>query len=346
MILTRKNLPKLILGVVIVVLLILLPFYSGKYTLTLFISIFFFGFLALSMGFLIGQGGMVSLTQTAFFGLTGYVIGLLGYERHVPFPLPDLISIGAVLILALILGMIAVRVYKTVFLMLTLAFGQVCWAFAQQNTSLLHGWAGIRGIRPFTILGVNFNITQNFYWVSLVLFVLGLLILWRLIKSPFGLALNGIRENPRRMTALGYPVYWIRVVAFLIAAVYAGMGGILATYNKGIITPTTIQLSQTILVLLMVILGGADYFWGPVVGTVVVIWLNDFVSGFTDRYNLVLGVIFILIVLFSPTGILGLLDSIQKGEKLKFINKLFNRTPASSPAGIDSIGKEENNSNK
>ena len=344
--LARKNLPKLLFGFVIVVLLILLPFYGGEYTLTTFISIFFFGFLALSMGFLIGQGGMVSMTQVAFFGLTGYVIGLLGYERHVPFPLPDVISIGLVLVMALVFGMIAVRVYRIVFLMTTLAFGQVCWAFAQQNTSLLHGWAGIRGIRPFTILGINFNVTQNYYWVSLVIFALGLFILWRLTKSPFGLALNGIRENPRRMSALGYSVYWIRVVAFLIAAVYAGIGGILATYNIGIITPTTIQLSQTILVLLMVILGGASYFWGPVVGTVVVIWLNVFISAVTERYNLVLGIIFVLIVLFSPTGILGMLDSIRKGGKPVFIHKLLNHKPASQPAGIESIGKEEAHPNK
>ncbi len=160
--LARKNLPSFAFGAVIIVLLVLLPLYAGQYTLTTFISIFFFGFLALSMGFLIGQGGMVSLTQVAFFGLTGYVIGLLGYERHVPFPLPDLISIAAVLILALIFGMISVRVYRIVFLMITLALGQICWAFAQQNTDLLHGWAGIRGIRPPILFGIDFNQTANF----------------------------------------------------------------------------------------------------------------------------------------------------------------------------------------
>ena len=322
--LARKNLPQIVFGAVVVVLLILMPLYVGQYTVTTFIRIFYFGFLALSMGMLIGQGGMVSLTQTAFFGLTGYIIGLLGYERGMPFPLPDLISIGAVLVMALVFGMIAVRVYRIVFLMITLAFGQVCWAFAQQNTTLLHGWAGIRGIRPFTILGINFNHTSNFYWASLVIFALGLFILWRLSKSPFGLALNGIRESPRRMAAMGYPVYWIRVVAFLIAAIYAGIGGILATYNTGIITPTTIQLSRTIWVLLMVILGGSNYFWGPVVGTVIVVWLDVLISQVTERYNLVIGVIFVLIILFSPTGILGLVDPIRKGEKLTFLHRFLN----------------------
>ncbi|MBW6475168.1 MAG: branched-chain amino acid ABC transporter permease, partial [Anaerolineaceae bacterium] len=296
-----------------------------QYTITTFIRIIYFGFLALSMGFLIGQGGMVSLTQTAFFGAAGYVIGLIGYERGIPFPIADIISIAITLLFALILGMIAVRTQKIVFLMITLAFGQVAWAFALQNTTLLHGWAGIVGIRPFVILGVDFNNNANFYWASLVLFLLGIYVLWRIVHSPFGLALNGTRESSKRMAALGYPVYWIRVVAFLIAAIYAGLGGILATYNTGVITPTTIQLSRTIWVLLMVILGGAGYFWGPIVGSVIAIWLDVLISQSTERYNTVIGIIFVLTVLFSPTGILGTLDKTIKNKKIPFLYKFLKK---------------------
>ena len=314
----RKDWWQLIFGPMVIGLLILLPFYAGEYTVTTFIRIIYFGFLALSVGMLIGQAGMVSLTQTAFFGLAGYVIGLLGTERGMPFPWRDLIALATVLITALVFGLVAMRTHKIVFLMITLAFGQICWAFAQQNTSLLHGWAGIRGIRPPTILGVNFNSTSNFYWASLLIFGLGILVLRVVAKSPFGLALNGIRENPRRMAALGYPVYWIRVSAFLLAAVYAGVGGVLATYNTGIITPTTIQLSRTIWVLLMVILGGATYFWGPVVGTIIAVWLDVLSSQITERYNTVIGVIFLLTVLFLPGGVLSIAASSRKGANLSF----------------------------
>ncbi|MHC1783701.1 MAG: branched-chain amino acid ABC transporter permease [Anaerolineaceae bacterium] len=319
----RKNPLKSAGFLVAAILLVLLPFYVGQYTVTTFIRIIYFGFLSLSMGFLIGQGGMVSLTQTAFFGLSGYIIGLFGVERGIIFPWPDLMAIGAVLILALLFGMIAMGTHKIVFLMITLAFGQVCWAFAAQNTTILRGWSGIRGIRPFVIYGINFNEYQNFYWASLILFILGIFFLWRISKSPFGLALNGIRENPRRMAAIGYPVYWIRVVAFMIAAVYAGLGGILAAYNTGIIMPTTIQLSRTIWVLLTVILGGASYFFGPIVGTTVAVWLDVWISGGTERYNLLIGVIFLLIVLFSPTGIIGLFDSFRKSKKFHSIKNFF-----------------------
>ena len=317
-----KPVKAIVIGIA-ALLLILLPFFVGQYTVTTFIRIIYFGFLSLSLGFLIGQGGMVSLTQTAFFGLSGYIIGLFGVERGITFPIPDLMAIGAVLILAFLFAVIAMGTHKIVFLMITLAFGQICWAFAAQNTTILRGWSGIRGIRPFVIYGINFNDYQNFYWASLILFALGIFVLWRVSKSPFGLALNGIRENPRRMAAIGYPVYWIRVVAFLIASVYAGLGGILAAYNTGIIMPTTIQMSRSIWVLLTVILGGSSYFFGPVVGTFVAVWLDVLISGVTERYNLVLGVIFLIIVLFSPSGIIGIFEQIRKGKKFKKLMRFF-----------------------
>ena len=315
--------PRNLFIVVVIALLVLLPFYAGQYTVTTFIRIIYFGFLALAMGFLIGQGGMVSLTHTAFFGIAGYVIGLFGYERNWPFPLADIFAVIVVLGFALVFGMIAIRTQKIVFLMITLAFGQVVWAFALQNTALLHGWAGILGIRPYLIFGINFHETASFYWAALTLFGLGLFVLWRVVHSPFGLALNGTRESTQRMAALGYPVYWIRVAAFLIAAVYAALGGILATYNTGVITPTTIQLSRTIWVLLMVILGGAGYFWGPVIGTVVAVWLDVLISQTTERYNTVIGLIFVLTVLFSPTGILGFIESVRNRKDLPWTKRFF-----------------------
>ena len=306
------NAPKLVVLFVAGVLLLLLPTYASEYTVTTFVSFMYFGFLAISVGLLIGQGGMVSLTQTAFFGTAGYLMGLLAYEQHLAFPLALGITLAAIVAMSLVFGLVAMRAQQLVFLMITLAFGQVVWAFAQQNTTILHGWAGIRGIRPATLLGVDFTINDNFYWGSLAVLALGLLTLWRIVNSPFGLALNGTRENSRRMASLGYPVYWIRVTVFVIAAVYAALGGILATYYSGIITPTTMQLSQTIWILLMVILGGANYFWGPVVGTVIGVSLQVLISSATERYNLVIGIIFVLIILFSPTGLLGLLDALRK----------------------------------
>jgi branched-chain amino acid transport system permease protein len=333
------RLAKPILLAIGAVLLITLPFYGSQYTITTFVRIIYFGFLAVSVGFLLGQGGMISLTQTAFFGMTGYAIGLLGYERGIPFPWPDLIGIGIVLIAAALVGLVSLRTYGLTFLMITLAFGQVCWAFATQNTTLLHGWSGFRGIRPFVLLGIDFRNSANFYWMSLALFVLGLYILWRIVHSPFGLALNGIRENPRRMIALGYPVYWIRLAAFIIAALYAGIGGILAVYYSGLIAPPTIHLSRAIWALLVVILGGSSYFWGPVVGTFVAIWLEVLISQYTQRYLLFVGLIFVIVVLFSPQGILGIIDALRRRYSIRLTGRFSVRT-ASAPAGSDKKGLE------
>lgn len=316
---------KNILIIALVVFLILLPFFASQYTITTLIRIIYFGFLSISTGFLIGQGGMVSLAQAAFFGIAGYALGLIGYERGIPFPLADLLAIGVVLVFAVFFGLIANRAKGIVFLMITLAFGQVVFAFALQNTTFLGGWAGIRGIRPPILFGIDFKQTANFYWAALVLYILGLIVLWRIVRSPFGLMLNGTRESSERMDALGYPTYWIRVVAFVIAAVYAGIGGLIATYNTGVITPTTMQLPRMIWILLMVILGGASYFWGPVIGTIVVVWLDVLISQVTERYNLVIGIIFVLTVLFSPTGILGYLDNLRKQNKMPFLSKFNNR---------------------
>jgi branched-chain amino acid transport system permease protein len=314
---------KYLLYTAFTIALILLPYYASQYTITTFIRIIYFGFLAVSTGYLIGQGGMVSLAQAAFFGIAGYGLGLFGFERGIPFPIADIMAIMLVLVFAAVFGMIANRAQGIVFLMITLAFGQVVFAFALQNTTLLHGWAGIRGIRPPIVFGIDFYNTQYFYWAALATYSLGLFILWRIVKSPFGLMLNGTRESSQRMAALGYPVYWIRVVAFLIAAVYAGVGGLIATYNTGVITPTTMQLSRMIWVLLMVILGGANYFWGPVVGTIVAVWLDVLISQRTERYNTVIGIIFVLTVLFSPTGILGFLDSLQNRIQIPVLRKFM-----------------------
>ena len=202
--------------------------------------------------------------------------------------------------------------------MITLAFGQVVFAFALENITLLHGWAESVASGRLPFLALISKIPAIFTGPRWRYFSLALFILWRVVKAPFGLVLNGTWITPNRIPALGYPVYWVRVIAFLIAAVYAGIGGLLATYNTGVITPTTMQLSRMIWVLLMVILGGANYFWGPVVGTVVAVWLDVLISQVTERYNTVIGIIFVLIVLFSPTGILGFFDHMRKQNRLIF----------------------------
>ncbi len=156
---------------------------------------------------------------------------------------------------------------------------------------------------------------------ALALVMLGVFVLWRISNSPFGLALNGVRDSAKRMAALGYPVYWLRVILFVIAGLYAGIGGVISVYATGIITPTTIQMSRTILILLMVILGGSNYFWGPIFGTALAVWLDVLISQATARYNTVIGLIFLAVVVLAPNGILGFLDGLKGTAVLSRMRK-------------------------
>ncbi len=308
---------KTIIIVAALVFLFTLPFYAGAYTITSMIRVIYFGLLSMSVGMLIGQLGLTSMAQCAFFAMGAYVVGLIGYERGMPFPWADIIGVIFTVVVALLFGMIAMRAKDMVFMMITLAFGQVCWSLGTQNTSLLHGWLGIMGVRPFVIFGIDFNITQNYYWASLIIFIICVLIYRGLTKTSFGLALNGIRENPRRMVAMGYPIFWMKVVFFGFAAFFAAIGGILMFYNTGIITPTAMHMSRTSWILLCVILGGATYFWGPMLGTLIAVFFEVWVSNLTMRYNTILGIVFVLIVLFSPNGILGIISDIRKKRLAK-----------------------------
>jgi branched-chain amino acid transport system permease protein len=269
------------------------------------------GFVALSVGFLVSQAGMISLAQLIFYGATGYVVGLMGSEGGFPFPIPDVVGIGVVILLAVVVGLISARTRGVPFLMLTLAFGQLAWAFTRQNTSVLHGWAGFQGIAAPVLFGLPVGQFPWFYWASLVTFAVFVLLTLRLVRSPFGLILNGTRDSPRRMAALGYRVYYVRVAAFVFAGVLAGMGGLVGVYADGIITPTALQLSEVVLVLLMVIVGGANMFWGPIIGAFLVVFLQSSLSSVTDRYMAVLGALFAAVVLILPGGLLSLRDHLD-----------------------------------
>lgn len=303
---------------VIVLFAAVLPLFASPYTLTTFIRIIYFGLLSMSVGMLIGQLGVVSMAQTAFFAMGAYFIGLVGFERNIfPFPWVDILGVLFTALVAFLFGMVAMRVRDMVFMMITLAFGQVCWSLGTQNTSLLHGWLGIVGIRPYTILGIDFTNQAYFYWACLIIFILVTYVYMRITNTTYGLALNGIKENSRRMEAMGYQVYWIKVVFFVIAAAVASLGGIIMFYNTGIITPSSMHMSRTSWILLCVILGGATYFWGPVLGTIIAVWADVLISQMTMRYTTILGLIFLLIVLFAPQGLLGLIDSLRNKHDKK-----------------------------
>jgi branched-chain amino acid transport system permease protein len=296
----------------LVALLASFPAWLPPYYLTTASRILFYSMLAMSLSFLAGQGGMVSLTQTGLFGFAGYVLAILSVHYQWTFPFPLLIALGGTVLLALVFGVIAMRTYGTYFLILTLALGQILWAVAQQWTSVTEGFDGIQGTRPPVVAGISFRDADNFYWVLLIVFLVCFALLGALIRSPFGLALRGIRDNPVRMAALGFNVARIRLGAFVLASVPAALAGTFFVQFTGIITPVTLGLDRTVWILLIVILGGVGSLVGTVLGVIVALMFEVVVTRFTERYLTAMGITFLLLVLFAPNGIMGLVDSARQ----------------------------------
>ncbi len=295
-----------------IIFLVLAPLLLPAYGLTTLVRILYYALLAFSLGFLVRNVGMISLLQTAFFGLAGYMVGIFGVNMGWAFPWPPIMGLIVALASALVFGLVALRTFDISFLMITLAGSQLCWALAHQWISVFGGFNGIQGIRAPEILADP----QVFYYVLLGFFILCIALLRFMVDSPFGLALRGVKESAERMAALGYSVFTLRLTAFLIAAIIAGLGGIFNVYFTGVATPSVLSLERTIWVLLIVILGGSNYFWGPLFGTACVVILDVVISQMTPRYNTVIGVIFLVIVLFAADkGLFKVLDFFPSRRK-------------------------------
>ena len=295
----------------VVVVLVSFPTWLPPYALTTVTRILIYSMLAMSLSFLAGQAGMVSLAQTGLFGVAGYTLAILSVHYGLPFPIPLAVALFGTIVLAAVFGVVSMRTYGTYYLILTLALGQIMWAIALQWASVTEGFDGIQGTRPPVFAWISFRDAGNFYWALLVVFLLCFVLLRAIIHSPFGLALRGIRENPVRMAALGYPVERLRFYAFVLAAVPAAVAGTAIVQFTGIITPATLSLDRTVWILLVVILGGVGSLSGTVVGVIVALMFEVVVTRYTDRYLTAMGITFLLLVLFAPNGIMGAIDALR-----------------------------------
>lgn len=330
----RAHLGFLLAGGAAVLALFLLtfPLYATGYQLTQIAALsMILGIVALSLVFLAGYGGLVSLAQLTLAGMAGYTIGIMTVRHDPPWQIhlfgwtilnvthtypwwaAVLVALVVSMVGAFLFAVISVRTHGIYFLMITLALGMTVYEFAEENYELLNGHGGIGGERAPTIGGLSFdpiNHPKPFYYLTLLVAALLYLGLRYLVRTPFGLALQGIRDNPRRMRALGYWVEAHRIAAFTVAGFVAGMGGILYVWYYATIAPGFIDLTHIINILIIAVIGGMIYFEGAFLGALVFTWVTNFASSYTDRYNTVIGLTFLLIVLFSPNGLIGLLQAL------------------------------------
>jgi len=264
----------------------------------------FLAIVALSLIFLARYGGMVSLAQTTLYGVAGYTLAIATVSYGLPWYVGVVLALVVCTLFALVFALVAVRTQGIYFLMITLAIAQLFYFYAEQDRIFTNGHSGIDGVTAPG--GAVAQHPLPYYYLALVVAALTYLGLRYLVRTPFGLALQGVRDNPRRMRSLGFFVGGHRVAAFTLAGFVAGIGGVLGVWYNGSITPGAIDLTRTINVLVIAVVGGLISLEGAFVGAVFFALLTNFASSFTDRFNTAIGLAFLLIAIFSPDGIIGL----------------------------------------
>jgi branched-chain amino acid transport system permease protein len=284
-------------------LLIALPLIlTNDFYLNLASQILIYGLMALSLNLLLGYGGMVSLGHAAYVGIVSYtcviVVGA-GYGHAAA----AAAAIAASTAAGALFGVLALRASGLGFLMITLALGQVIWGVAYRWNDVTGGDNGIRYPARPSPFGLSIADTPRFYYFTLAVCAVALFCIWRLTRSPFGAALRGTRDQPRRMRMLGHNVWMIRWLAFVMSAFWGSVAGLLYIYYNLFISPHALSLQQSAEVLLMAILGGASTLTGPLVGAVIITLIKNVASTYVDRWNSLLGAIFVVVVMFMPLGL-------------------------------------------
>lgn len=286
---------------VVLALLAVVPFMANGYTVVLLIDILVFALFAASLHFLMGPAGMVSFGHAAYFGLGAYGAALVTRAGGLPMELAALAGPFVAAAGAALFGWFCVRLSGVYLAMLTLAFAQIAWSVVYQWDAFTGGSNGIVGVWPAPWLASGFT----YYYVTLALCGFGVLLLRRIIFSPFGFALRAGRDSPSRCDAIGINVARMQWVAFIVAGACAGLAGSIYAFSKGSISPETLSIPLSVDGLVMVLLGGVHTASGPVVGAAVLTWLQDTVARNTDYWRALLGGIVIALVLLFPQGIVG-----------------------------------------
>ncbi len=296
-------------------LVLLFPFVATPFlTFQVATQSLLLGMVALSLTFLAGYGGIVSLAQMTVAGISGYALAVLGTssspEISLAWPwwvaVPFAITIAV--ICATLIGWLSVRTDGIYTIMITLAIGVAFYYLVLQNYSIFNGFQGLRELKPPTVFGIGWREPVPFYFLVLFWALAAYFLVRYVVRTPFGIALQGTRDNPRRMAALGFHVVAHRVAAYALAGLIAAVAGIGVAWYNALMTPGSVGTSWLINILIIAVLGGMKHPIGAFLGALTFVLLQTFAIDMIDRerFNLVIGGVFLAIVLFSPDGLLGL----------------------------------------
>jgi branched-chain amino acid transport system permease protein len=291
-------------GVAVAVILVLLLQGNG-FASTLVVDMLVYAVAAMSLDFMAGYAGLISLGQAGFLGVGAYGVAIA--ENHFFSPWAAVgVALGVVLALGLALGVVAVRTKGVSFVIITLALGQVLYGLAYQWTGLSEGDNGITLANLPSAGPFDLNDPLTLRMTVLVVFAVTALLLLLFVHSPFGLSLRGVRSNEARLAALGYRTGLHRYLAWVIAVFFAGVAGVLYIFVNDLISPTTMAFSADGFLVVMVVLGGLGSIWGPALGAVVIVLFQQELSTYVTRWQTLMGLTLITVVLLSPGGFWGL----------------------------------------
>jgi branched-chain amino acid transport system permease protein len=292
------------IGVALIAASFLLPpFFAGDFYINLASQILIAAIFALSLNLLVGFGGMTSLGHASYLGVAAYISALLTSRYGFGHGTAATISIVSTTATAALFGIIALRATGLGFLMITLALSQVLWGLAYRMSNVTNGDNGIAGLTRPEPFGISLDSAASFYWFALLVATFAFLMMTIFVSSAFGSSLKGVRDQPRRMAALGFNPWMIRWITFTYAGLWGGVSGLLYVYYNKYIHPTSLSTTSSAEALLGIIAGGSGTLGGPVVGAALVLLLKNYASAYIERWNMLLGLVFLFIVLVMPRGI-------------------------------------------
>jgi branched-chain amino acid transport system permease protein len=283
--------------------LLLPPFLAGDFYINLASQILIAAIFALSLNLLVGFGGMTSLGHASYLGVAAYISALVTSRYGFGHGTAAIISISGTVAMAAFFGVIALRATGLGFLMITLALSQVLWGLAYRMSNVTNGDNGITGLTRPAPFGISLDSPVSFYWFALIVATMAFLAMAVFVSSAFGSSLKGVRDQPRRMAALGFNPRLIRWITFVYAGFWGGVSGLLYVYYHKYIHPTSLSITSSAEALLAVIAGGSGTLGGPAVGAALVLLLKNYASAYLERWNMLLGLVFLFIVLVMPAGI-------------------------------------------
>jgi branched-chain amino acid transport system permease protein len=311
---TRVRSSGLIVIVALAAVALIVP-HTSSFVILLATRALAFSILVMSLDLLLGFTGLASLGQAAYLGVGAYLTAILAARYHFgtgyDFWLVVALGMLAGAALAAVFGLLAIRASGVYFLMITLALGQCVWGLAYRWNSLTGGDNGIN-LEHRPKFGIDLADPVTFFYVVFGFFAVSLLILYTLVRSPFGQSLAGIRERELRMKILGYNTWLHKYLAFVIAGAFGGLSGVLWAHTAGIVSPENVVLTTSVDALLMAVLGGPGTLIGGVIGASVVLFIREYLSTLVHWWQYVLGGVYVLVILYLPGGLMSIPERIRQ----------------------------------